>query len=281
MRKKRFFIPTYFLPLALIAFKVGCQVEHSIHRLKAALTIERLPKLVAFAAATQLPYQVPRIRFNTNSFVIGIDTFASVTLENHPNQFEDLKLHSEKDDTDMEGIKGGLDIKGTGMFKFCIKDNKGGVHLIKIPYSKYVPDLKVCLLAPQHWAQEAKDHYPVLKGTKTDTDNEALTLIWKQQRHRQTIPYHPFTNTPSFRTAPASRAYHAFVALNEAAKVQYHRRESVLQMPSRLHLDKEFTAEENVHADILKKPPLVPEGAMSNNVMVQASNLSSKKEDKE
>jgi hypothetical protein len=93
-----------------------------------AITIKQLPKLVTFAAATQLPYQAPRIHFDTNSFVIGINTFASVTLENHPNQFEDLTLHSEKEKAEVEGIKGGLDIKGTGKFKFHTKDNKGGVH---------------------------------------------------------------------------------------------------------------------------------------------------------
>jgi hypothetical protein len=100
IQRKRFITPTYLLPLALIAFKVGCQVKHSIHHLKAALAIEQLPKLVAFAAATQLPYQVPRIRFNTDSFVISVNTFASVMLGNHPNQFEDLKLHSEQDDAE-------------------------------------------------------------------------------------------------------------------------------------------------------------------------------------
>ena len=75
---------------------------------------------------------------------------------------------------------GGLDIKGTGTFKFHIKEDKGVVHLIKIPNSKYVPDLKMCLLAPHHWAQEANDHYPFPKGTKAETDNEALRLLWKQ-----------------------------------------------------------------------------------------------------
>jgi hypothetical protein len=84
--RKRSFIPTYLLPLALISFKVGCQVEHSIRRLKAVLTIERLPKLVAFAVVNQLPYQVPIICFDTNSFVIGMDTLASIMLGNHPNQ---------------------------------------------------------------------------------------------------------------------------------------------------------------------------------------------------
>jgi hypothetical protein len=81
-----------------------------------------LPKLVAFAAATQLPNQVPRIRFDTNSFVIGINKFASITLGNHHDQFEDLKMHNN---TEVEGIKGGLDIKGAGMFKFHIKDDEG------------------------------------------------------------------------------------------------------------------------------------------------------------
>ncbi len=185
------------------------------------------------------------------------------------------------DNTEVEGIHGGLDIKGTGTFKFHIKDDEGEVHLVKIPNSKYVPDLKVHLLLPHHWAQEAKDHYPVLKGAKMDTDNEAQMLIWNQRRHRRTIPYHPLTNTPSFRTTPALGTYRAFVALFEAAEAQYHQREHVLQMPGRLHLDKEFTAKENVHANILKKPLTDSEGATSNNLTVQASNLSSEKGDKE
>ncbi len=62
-------------------------------------------------------------------------------LGNHHNQFEDLKMDN---DTEVEGIKGGLDMKGSGTFK---------VHLIKIPNIKYVPDLRVGLLSPHHWAQ--------------------------------------------------------------------------------------------------------------------------------
>jgi hypothetical protein len=52
-------------------------------------------------------------------------------------------------------------------------------------------------------------------------------------------------------------------------------------MPGRLHLDKEFTAKENVHADIPKKPITDSEGAMSDNLTMQASNLLSGKGDKE
>jgi hypothetical protein len=149
-QRKKSLMLTYLLPLALISFKGGRHVEHSLRCLRAALNMHQcLPKIVAFAASTTLPYQVPSIRFDTDSFVIGVDTFASITLGNHPDQFENLKKH---DDTEVEGIKGGVGIKGTGTFKFHIKDNEGRVHLIKIPNSKYVPDLKVCLLLPHHWA---------------------------------------------------------------------------------------------------------------------------------
>ncbi len=51
-------------------------------------------------------------------------------------------------------------------------------------------------------------------------------------------------------------------------------------MPGGLHLDEEFTAEENLHTNIQKKPPSASKGAMSNNVTVQASNILSEKESK-
>jgi hypothetical protein len=52
-------------------------------------------------------------------------------------------------------------------------------------------------------------------------------------------------------------------------------------MPGQLHHDKEFTAKENIHTDILKKPLMASEGATSNNLTVQASNLLSEKGGKE
>ena len=54
-------------------------------------------------------------------------------------------------------------------------------------------------------------------------------------------------------------------------------------MPSQLHLNEEFTAEEKVHTDILKKPSLASERTTSNErqLTIQASNLLSQKENKE
>jgi hypothetical protein len=52
-------------------------------------------------------------------------------------------------------------------------------------------------------------------------------------------------------------------------------------MPGQLHLDEEFTAEENIHTNILKKPLTDSEGATSSNLTVQASNLLSEKGSRE
>jgi hypothetical protein len=113
-----------------------------------------------------------------------------------------------------------------------------------------------------------------------EEDDEALILIWKQGKHKRTLPFHLLTNTPSFRTTPASCTYHAFMALCEAAKAQYYHREHVLQMPGQLQLDEEFMMEENVHAVIQRKTPSSSKGATSNNVTVQVSNLLSERESK-
>jgi hypothetical protein len=96
-------------------------------------------------------------------------------MVNAPHLFEDLKL---KEVGEVMGIKLGLDIKGTGTFNFKIEDDNGMMQDIKIPNSLYVPELKRCLLSPQHWVQEAKDNHPRPKGTGMKQDDEYYILIW-------------------------------------------------------------------------------------------------------
>jgi hypothetical protein len=59
-----------------------------------------------------------------------VDTFASITLGNCPDQFKDLKMH---DDMEVEGIQGGLDIKGTGTLSFISRMTKEGCISSKSP----------------------------------------------------------------------------------------------------------------------------------------------------
>jgi hypothetical protein len=76
-------------------------------------------------------------------------------MANKAHLFENLRLNTDKGQVD--GIKNELAIAGEGTFKFNIKDNGGQQHTIRIKNSLYVPDMRRCLLSPQHWAQEAGD----------------------------------------------------------------------------------------------------------------------------
>ncbi len=120
------------------------------------------------------------VHFDSDSYPIGIDTHALCCMVKAPHFFEDPKLG---DVGEVEGIKSGLDIKGTGTFKFKIKDNNGMMHEIKILNSLYVSELKRYLLSPQHWVQAAKDNYPRPKSTRMSQDNKFNYVYWGQAKY--------------------------------------------------------------------------------------------------
>jgi len=79
-------------------------------------------------------------------------------MANKAHLFEDLRLSEAKGQ--VSGISNGLEIAGEGTFKFNVKDDDGIQHTIRIKNSLYVPDMRRCLMSPQHWAQEAGESKP-------------------------------------------------------------------------------------------------------------------------
>jgi hypothetical protein len=155
----------YLVPLAVSLFKVGCHIKSSLHlcwlrKIMASCCLRELPSITAptYAALSSRVDSILAIRFDSDSYPIGVDCHASRCMANNPHLFEDLKLNAVGE---VEGIKLGLDIKGIGTFKFKLEDDNSKMHIIKIPKSLFVPDLKRCLLSPQHWVQEAGDNHPM------------------------------------------------------------------------------------------------------------------------
>jgi hypothetical protein len=151
---------TYLVPIAVSI----CQVEGWPRELLASHSLRELPSFPRpiFTTLSSAVNCTRTVCFDSDSYQIRVDTHALHCMVNAPHLFKDLKLG---DVGEVEGIKSGLDIKGIGKFKFKIKYDNGMLHEIKIPNSLYVPELKRCLLSPQHWVQEAKDNYPMPKGT--------------------------------------------------------------------------------------------------------------------
>jgi hypothetical protein len=88
-----------------------------------------------------------------------------------------------------------------------INDNSRRPHKIKIPNSLFLPDLRVCLLLPQHWAQEARDNHPLPNGAKIENNATNCMLIWGQSQFQKMIPFDSSTNTPIFFTLPSTSSY--------------------------------------------------------------------------
>ena len=89
---------------------------------------------MALAAASDAHMCTHSVRFNLDSYSIGVDCHASRCMANSPHLFEDLKLIKMGM---VQGIKQGLDIKGVGTFKFKIDDDIGKTHKIKITNSLF------------------------------------------------------------------------------------------------------------------------------------------------
>jgi hypothetical protein len=124
----------------------------------------------------------------------------------------------------------------------------------------------------------ANDHYPTPRGTRMENDDQHCILIWGQGRHCRSVPHSSSTNTPTFRTAPATYTYRAFVAIHEAMEAQYHRHKHVLQAPKlRPNIDEEFIAEEN----LLLEDKSVSEGVTHDDVTTPTSNLTKNVEQEE
>ncbi len=98
---------------------------------------------------------VPKLQFDTDSFAIGIDTYASFCMSPELGDFipESLQQLSEVKRVQPYGKEGPtIQVKMKGTIKWNIEDNDGRTHEFTIPNSLYVPDGNMRLLSPQHWA---------------------------------------------------------------------------------------------------------------------------------
>jgi len=111
-------LPTYLMPAFFAAFKVVCCVENKLRRF-----LRPLQQAPRFLAHQGVFLGDPAVQFDLDSFSIGIDNHASRCMANAPHLFEDLHINDNAGE--VNGIGEGLAIKGTGTFKFSIKDDNG------------------------------------------------------------------------------------------------------------------------------------------------------------
>jgi hypothetical protein len=130
-------------------------------------------------------------RFDTDSVPIKIDNCCTQTMTGYRNDFipSSLRTIEGKHVTGFAQTKTAITHIGT--VKWNVTDNLGMHHDICIPNTYYVPNCKLRLLSPQHWAQEANDNKPLSDGTWCATYKDRVVMKWNQQRHTKTIAIDP------------------------------------------------------------------------------------------
>jgi hypothetical protein len=114
-------------------------------------------------------------RYDTDSFLIGIDNHASASMTNNETDFvgpiETINLK-------IKGIKGYLKTTKIGTSRWAIHDDQGRHHRFDIPGTYLVPDLPIRHLSPQHLGREMSKVDKEPYGTACHTYSDSVLLTW-------------------------------------------------------------------------------------------------------
>ena len=165
--------------------------------------------MLGFTSTSATHNKQRQIAFDTDSEPIGIDNRSTRCISSYKTDFEgDLTPIASK----IRGLTGLT--KGqlyVGTIVWSIEDDDGVVHKLTIPNSIYCPEVTIRLLSPQHWAQIAKDHSPIPKGTRCITYDDSVVLEWAQRRYKRTLPLIQHgTNVANLHTAPGYQHFQSF-----------------------------------------------------------------------
>ena len=198
-----------------IALHIGDHIERLAASTKERTRKQRITrasnnarKLVTVTAMTVLAMQVNatisaesrEVRFDTDSATIGIDTRCSACISHCEDDFEPGSLRPC--DRVVKGFGGTrvTNVKvGTLLWRW--EDDQGIVTTFRIPQSYFVPDGKVWLLSPQHWAQtQAKTHHDRRNCFERTYGNQS-TLFWNSGQSKRTVALGRKNNVATFSLA--------------------------------------------------------------------------------
>ena len=159
------------------------------------------------------PPTKPRIvKIDSDSHAVGVDNRATKSISDNINDFEGpvRPINRRIKGFGKNNIIGNVFM---GTIVWHIEDDQGRMHTIRLPNSLYVPEGGVRLLSPQQWAQVAKDHKPLPRGTRCVTYDDEVILEWGQRKFRRTLKLDQHgSNVATIYTAPGFTKYAAYEA---------------------------------------------------------------------
>ena len=166
--------------------------------------------LSVMALQTNAGKYTNQVRFDTDSAPIGIDNRCSACISHVAQDFIGPLRDSGRTIKGFAGSRTKGVKVGTLVWKW--EDNDGKLSKFTIPNSYYVPEGKVRLLSPQHWAktQESKQKKNKPCGTISQTTSEDVILMWHNRQSKLTVPLGTDNNVATFHLACGYSRYDEF-----------------------------------------------------------------------
>jgi GAG-pre-integrase domain len=142
-------------------------------------------------------------KFDSDSYLIGIDNHASASMTNSESDFIEEPILV---DLKIKGIKGHLTTSKVGTVRWMIQDDSGRNHRFDIPGTYLVPELPIRLLSPQHVAKEMMKKTTIPDNMQCITFADRVTLSWHHGKYSRTIPLSQ-SNVPILRSGPGFKNY--------------------------------------------------------------------------
>ena len=166
----------------------------------------------AMAMEVNSPSYENTVRFDTDSAPVGIDNRCTGCISHVAQDFVGPLRDSDKTIKGFGGTRTRNVKIGTLAWKW--EDDDGKTSKFLIPNSYYVPEGRVRLLSPQHWAQSQRS-----KRKRTDihkygcisqTTYDSITLMWDDRTSKLTVPLSKTSNVSTFHLATGYTKYDNF-----------------------------------------------------------------------
>jgi len=147
--------------------------------------------------------------FDTDAAKIGIDNRCSACISYDINDFDGPVTKVNRAIKGFGGERTFNVYQGTIVWKWC--DNEGEIHRFRIPNSYYVPEGKVRLLSPQHWARtQIGSSIKRRNGTGETTTATKTVLFWNNNRNKLDVNMGINDNVATFYLAPGFNKFSMF-----------------------------------------------------------------------
>jgi hypothetical protein len=181
-----------------------CSTYHQVSKALLAFTA------LAYAAeGVDISQQPLPDMFDTDTTEVGIDNQATACMSDNIADFVGPLVATNRVVKGFAGHRTSNVQRGTIEWRWADDDGKVTTH--RIPNSFYVPDGKVRLLSPQHWASTLPISRRPLKGVAPEeTFHDRIVMRWDQGQSTRTILLDKETNVANLSLAPGFNRFNQF-----------------------------------------------------------------------